>query len=322
MTTRKKTEQVIARADLLIGDLQTEGGYLNPEQSDRFIDEVQEQPTVLAEARVIRMNSHTRQIDFIGFDQRIMKAAASSLTGATLGAPGAGDAGFNDRHLPRADRSRTVNRQVELVSKEVMAEVHLHQSVLEDNIERGNLESHIMSLITERAALDLEEWALNADTASGDDYLALTEGYVKLATSNVVDNLNAGLTPNTFRDAQLALPQRYLRNVGAMRTWVTTGDEVRYRSNVAARATGFGDSSLQNFDEIRAYGVPIRKATQMPVNTALFTFPQNLLFGIHRNIQIETERDIRARTLVIVLSTRVDVQYADERAVVKIININ
>lgn len=322
--TRKKTEEVLARADLAINDLSTEGGYLNPEQSDQFIDEVQEQPTVLQEARVIRMNSHTRNIDFIGFDQRIMKAAVNGYNGApNVGAPGAGDApATNDRHLARADRSRTVQRQVQLISKEVMAEVHLHQSVLEDNIEGGNLESHIMRLITEKAAEDLEEWALNADTASGDDYLALGDGYMKRAVSNVVDNLNAGLTPNTFRDAQLALPQRYLRNVGAMRTWVTTADEVRYRSNVAQRATGYGDSSLQNFDDIRAYGVPIRKAMKMPTNQALFTFPQNLLFGIHRDIQVETDRDIRARTMIIVLSTRIDVNFADENAVVKVININ
>jgi hypothetical protein len=322
MTTRQRTEEVLARADLAIGDLSTEGGYLNPEQADQFIDEVQEQPTVLQEARVIRMNSHTRNIDFIGFDQRIMKAAVNTIGGANIGAPGAGDAGFNDRHLPRADRSRTVQRQVVLVSKEVMAEVHLHQSVLEDNIERGNLESHIMRLITVKAAEDLEEWALNADDGAGDPYLALGNGYMKLAVSNVVDNLNAGLTPNTFRDAQLALPQRYLVNVGAMRTWVTTADEVRYRSNVAARATGFGDSSLQNSDDLRAFGVPIRKAMKMPVNEALFTFPQNLLFGIHRNIQVETDRDIRARTIIIVLSTRIDVNYGDENAVVKLININ
>jgi HK97 family phage major capsid protein len=317
--SRKRTDEVLARADLIIGDLSGSGGYLNPEQADRFIDEIQEQPTVLAEARVVRMNSHTRNIDAIGFDSRIMKAANNSDTGAT---GGAADDGSNDRHLAAADRSKTTQRQVQLISKEVMAEVHLHQEVLEDNIERGNLESHIMTLIVQRAALDLEEWALNADDGSGDPYLALTNGYVKLAVSNVVDNLNAGITPNMFRDAQLAMPQKYMRNVGAMRTWTTTADEIRYRSNVAARATGFGDSSLQTFAELTAFGVPIRKATQMPANTALFTLPQNLLFGIHRDIQVETERDIRARSLVVVLSTRVDCQFEDENAVVKVININ
>lgn len=317
--TINRTQEVLARADLVISDLTTYGGILNEAQADAFIDEVMEVPTILSEARVVRMRSHTQNIDAIGFADRIMKAAKNSYNTGTSGHK---DDGTNDRYLAAADRSKPVTRQVQLISKEVMGEVHLHQETLEDNIERGRLETHIMRLIAAQAALDLEDWAINADQGSLDPYLALGDGYVKRATTNVVDVMNAGISPNVFRDAQLAMPQKYLNNVSALRTWLTVQDDIRYRSVVSQRATGHGDAALQGQPEITPFGIPTRKVHKMPANTALFTHPQNLLFGIYREISVETERDIRARTLIVVLHTRIDAQYETEEAVVKITNIN
>lgn len=59
----------------------------------------------------------------------------------------------------------------------------------------------------------------------------------------------------------------------------------------------------------------------MPAATGLFTFPQNILFGIQRDIQVETDKDIRSRELVFVLTARIDVLWDDEDAVVKYTNI-
>jgi len=312
--TTKRVQQVLERADITVTDLTNDGGLLLPQQSDQFLDEVQEQPTILSQVRVVRMTSPTARINKIGFDSRIMRAA--SQTGQ------AEDDGSNARILAKADRSKVTTRQIELVSKEVMAEVHIPYEVLEDNIERGNFETHVLRLIAERAAQDLEEWIITADTGSGDAYLALQDGLLVSATTNVVDNLNAGLTPDTFRDAQLAMPQRYLRNLANMRNFVTVQDAIRYRSNVAARATGYGDSALQTSQELAAFGAPVQATPFMSANTALFTFPQNIAFGIHRDIMVESERNIRSRELIIVLSTRIDVVYEDEEAVVKITNMN
>lgn len=317
MTTKKKVEQVLERADISVGDLTSDGGLLQPDQAERFIDEVEEQPTMISQVRTVRMNSPTMKIDKIGFDQRIMKAAPQGTS------PFAQDDGSNNRWLAAADRSKVVTRQIELTAKEVMAEIHIPYDVLEDNLERGNFESHVMSLMARRAAQDLEDWIINADTASGDAYLALTDGVLKLAVTNTVDNLNAGMTPDTFRDAMLAMPQRYLmQSQSQMQHFVTVADEIRYRSNVAQRATGYGDSALTGNAPLFAHGVPMQRTPFMAGNTALMTMPQNIVFGIHRDIMVETDRDIRARELIIVMSTRVDVQVEDEEALVKIVNVN
>jgi hypothetical protein len=178
-----------------------------------------------------------------------------------------------------------------------------------------------MRLIAERAAQDLESWVLEADTASGDAYFALTDGLLKQATTNVVDNASAGISPDLFESGLLAMPQKYLRDLSRVKHFVTVQDEIRYRSNVAKRATGYGDSSLTQNNELMAYGTMVEKAPLMPASTGLFTFPQNAIFGIQRDIQVETDRDIRSREIIIVLTARVDTLWDDEDAVVKYVNI-
>lgn len=319
--------ELVRRADLALSDLSGTGGILQPEQSNRFIDMVQEQPTILNQARLIRMNSPQMNVNRLGFGSRIMKAAVQA--GGFNDGGGLVAGGVNDRYLQEADRSKPTTAQISLNTKELMAEIHIPYEVLEDNIEGngGNgagastFEAHIMRLIAERAAQDLEEWALDGDTLSGDAYLATNDGLLKQATSNVVDNLSAGISPDLFESGMLAMPQKYLRNLSALRHWVTVQDDIRYRANVAKRATGYGDSSLTETGRLVAYGIPVEPAPLMAASTGLFTFPQNILFGVQRNIMIETDKDIRSRQIIIVLTIRADVLFDDEPAVVKYTNI-
>lgn len=313
--TQHKAEALIKRADFAISDLTTDGGMLSPEQGDAFIDMVQDTPTILSQARVINMNAPSRKVNRLGFGSRIMRAAPQGSS------PFHEDDGTNDRYLAAADRSKPTTSQIELNTKEVMAEIHLPYEVLEDNIEGMSFEDHLMRLIADRAALDMEEWALDADTASGDAYLALTDGLLKTATSNVVDNLSAGISPDVFEAGLLAMPQQYLRDLSNLRAFIPVAEEIKYRANVAKRATGYGDSSLTQNNQLVAYGVPVEKAPLMAASTGLLTFPQNILFGIQRQIQIETERDIRGRQIIIVLTARIDCVWDDELAVVKFTNL-
>lgn len=308
-------KELAKRADIAISDLDTNGGLLNPEQSNAFIDMVADQPTILKEARVVRMSAPQRKINRLGFGQRILKAAPQGTS------PYAADDGTNDRYLAAADRSSVTSAQITLTTKEIMAEVHLPYEVLEDNIEGESFEAHVMRLIAERAALDLEDWALTADTGSGDAYLALTDGLLKQSTSNVLDHASAGINPDLFTNAMLTMPQQYLPSLDRMRHYITVQDEIRYRSNVAKRTTGYGDSVLTTDGRVNAFGVPVRPTPRMVSATGLFTFPDNILFGIQRQISVETDKDIRARSIIIVLTIRCDILFDDELAVVKMINV-
>lgn len=309
-------KEILKRADTILSDFASNGGLLLPEQSNTFIDMVQEQPTILNSARVVRMSAPTARINRIGFASRILKAAPQGTKPYDDPATG-----VNNRYLAAADRSGVTTAQIELSTKEVMAEIRIPYELLEDNIEGTSLEDHIMRLIAERAAQDLEEWALTADSGSGDAYLALTDGLLVQATSNVVDNLSAGMSPDTFEAAMLAMPQKYLRNLNNLRHYVPVAETIKYRANVARRTTGYGDSSLTENNDLRVFGVPVEGAPLMPASTGLFTFPQNMLFGIQRDITVETDKDIRSREYIIVLTTRIDTLWDDESAVVKVTNL-
>jgi hypothetical protein len=303
--------ELVKRADIALSDLDSNGGLLNPEQANMFIDMIQETPTILNQARVVPMNAPSMKINRLGFGSRIMAAAPQGAS------PYADDDGTNDRYLAAASRSAPTTSQIVLNTVEAMAEVHLPYEVLEDNIEGQSFEEHVMRLIAQRAAEDFEELGLEGDTNSGDTYLKLIDGLLVTATSNVVNNASAGISPDVFEAGLLAMPQKYLRNRSSLRNFIPVAEEIKYRANVAKRATGYGDSALQEGGGLVAYGVPVEGAPLMPAATGLLTYPQNILFGIQRQIQIETEKDIRARALVIVLTARVDILWDDEAAVVK-----
>jgi hypothetical protein len=50
----------------------------------------------------------------------------------------------------------------------------------------------------------------------------------------------------------------------------------------------------------------------------LFTFPKNLIFGVQRDIMIETDKDIRSRVLIIVLTMRIALQIEEADAAVRV----
>ena len=308
----------LARADLAISQLETNGGLLQPEQSKMFIDMVLDEPTILKQARVERMAAPEKWINRIGFGSRILRAART--TGSE------NDGGDNDRYMRKADRSAPTTSKIQLTSSEIIAEVRIPYEALEDNIEGTSLEAHIMRLIATQAALDLEEWALWADTATiGDEYMALQNGWLKRSTSHVADNLSAGINPDLVASALLALPQKYLRYLPQMRGFVSVANTIKYRQKIALRQTGYGDSVLQYGGPITAHGLQIEGAPMLAADNigamGLVTFPKNLIFGIRRDITVETDKDIRSREYIIVLTLRAGLQVDDVDAIVKLENI-
>jgi hypothetical protein len=302
-----RTEDVLRKADIAVSDLISDGGYLNPIQSNTFIRMLIDQPTLVNAVRVVPMNAPTMEINKIGFADRILrKAPASGIA------------------LPASDRAKPTTDKVTLATKEIIAEVHLPYDVLEDNIERGTLESTVMSLIAERASLDIEELIILGDILSADTYLALMDGVLKQAVSHVVDWTASpvAISKSVWKAGIKAMPNKYLRNRAAMRFYSSPHTEIEYADSLANRETPFGDSKVTGWTPNYAYGVPIEPAALMPNEKAIFTFPKNIILGIQRQIMIETDRDIRARVLIIVLTMRLDLKYEEEDAVVKLDGLN
>lgn len=306
-------QELIKKADIALGDLST-AGLLTPEQTDTFIRTLIDQPTVLNSARVVTMNGPERWINKIGFGSRVLRKAVSSTA------------------LDAADRVKPDLSKVIVTTKEAIAEVHIPYDVLEDNIEGGNInagaetpaggmQNTIIQLLAERASLDLEELGLLGDTGSGDQYLAMFDGWLKLASGHVVDVSNSTISKDVFKAGVKAMPDKYLRNRAALTHFISTDNETEYRDTYANRQTALGDAMLQGTGGIFAYGSGVAGAPMMPAASGLYCNPQNLIFGIQRRITLEYDKDIRARTFIVVLTCRVGFQIEETDAVVKYTNI-
>lgn len=307
-------KDLIKKADIALADLSSGGGLLNPEQTDRFIRTLIDSPTVLNSARVVAMNSPTRKINKIGFGSRILRPGVSATP------------------LSAGDRVKPDLGQIQLDTEEVIAEINIPYDVLEDNIEGGNinagmeesaggLHATIVQLIAERAALDLEELLLLGDTGSGDAYLALLDGWLKRTSSHIVDAGGATIDKSILKAGVKAMPDKYLRNRAALNHFVSVDNDTEYRDTYASRQTSLGDSMLQGTGPVFAWGSELKAAPLMPNSNGLYTNPLNLIFGIQRRITIEYDKDIRARTFIVVLTARVANQIEEEDAVVKYTNI-
>jgi hypothetical protein len=310
------TENLL-RADIALANLEANGGLLLPEQAETFIDMVVEQPSMLGQVRVQRMNGPQMKINRLGFDSRIMHAATQ--TG------GQNDDGSNERWLAAAKRSKPLTSQIELITKESIAEVRIPYEVMEDNIEKGNFEAHVMRQIAERAALDFEEFGLFSDTGSGDADLAQQDGWLKLVTSHVVDNASAGPKDAMITNALLAIPQRYLRNLPQMRGYISIANKIKFQADRINRIGQLGDASAVANVDLYSQGLKIEPVATLASDgvgaKGLMTYPQNLIWGIQRQITVETDKDIRSREYIVVVTARVAYQVDDQNGAVKFTNI-
>lgn len=309
----KSNQQLIQKADVALGDLSS-GGLLNPEQTDRFIRTLIDSPTILQSCRVVTMNAPTRNINKIGFGSRILRAGTSGTA------------------LSSGDRVKPDLSKVTLSTKEVIATVYLPYDVIEDNIEggqidvplqtgAGGLHDTLVQLIAERAALDLEELSISGDTGSGDAFLALQNGFLKLITSNIVDAASATLSKTLLKSAVKAMPAKYLRNRASLVHYFSVNNETEYRDTYANRQTSLGDAMLQGTSPVYAYGSAVQGVPLMPEASGIFTNPLNLIFGFQRKVTMEYDKDIEARLFKIVLTARVALQVEEQTAAVKYTNI-
>lgn len=301
---------ILEKADMALSDLTT-GGLLVPEQAKKFIRILIDEAKLMKMSTVTPMKSHTLELNKIKFGTRVLRAGSENVA------------------LPEADRSKPNTSKVTLVAKLFKGQVNMSYELLEDNIEQETLKSTIMQLMGEAIARDLDEVLVRGDTASTDPFLAQFDGVLKGATTNIV---NAGTTPITksiLRDMLKAMPSPYLRNKASLKYLTSVDAEIDYRDSLSNRMTVTGDKALDGLTPVGYSGIPVIDIPLFPENLGvgtnetniLLTDPKNVDVGIWRNIQIETDKDIQAGKVIIVVTMRVDMKYIEEPAVVKTIGV-
>ena len=302
---------ILEKADLALADLTTGGGVLAPAQAQKFMRLLIKQSVLMQMATIVPMAAPKQEISKIRFGSRILRPGQEGVA------------------LASADRSKPDMTSVELDAKLYKGEVRLSDEVLEDSIERGELRQTIMEMLSEAIARDMEELAINGDTASADPFLATMDGILKQSTSNIV-NAASGVIDNTIlTDLLRTLPSEYLRDKKAMRFLTSVDADLDYRATMAARATTVGDRFLEGDAPVLYSGVPLSSVPLWPENLGattdqtaiLLCNPKNINVGIWRKIRLEADRDVSEGVLKIVATLRFDVRFAEEPATAKAINV-
>lgn len=300
---------LLNKADLQLSDL-TAGGLLVPQQAAKFLRITIKQSKVLPLASIQTMSGPQAEVDKLHFPGRVLHAAKPQVA------------------LSSSQRSKPTLDKVTLTTHLYKAEIRLGNEVLEDNIERGTLVDTVLETASGAVARDMDEFVIQSDTTSADADLAELNGIVKQATSHTVAAGASSLDKNILRDMQKTMPAEFMDR-GRMVYLVSNQAEIDYRDSLANRNTDTGDTALGAFvntvSNVNYNGMRVIDVPMFPENLGsgndesygLLLDPKNIVVGFQRKINIETDKDISAGELIIVMSCRWDVKFAHEPAVVK-----
>lgn len=295
-------------------DLQA-GGLLGAEQSKRFIDLVADQSVMLREARIVRMRSSVTELDKIATTGRVSKLKAEGVAPSELSEPA-----FS---------------KVTLTATEVITPFELTFEALEDSIEGADLENTVIAAMAKQTATDLEELAIQGDKSSADPFLCGLDGWRVLAEGgHLVDVEGATLSKDVLHAMYKALPDKYKRNHGDLRFFFSPTCVQDWHDSFADRPTAGGDSALSSAQAPPYMGIGVVPVANIPTNLSgvggypgtslsygLLTPRENLIFGIHREVRIDKDRDILRGVNIYAITTRIAVEFEDDDAVVVAVNL-
>ena len=289
-------EELLRKATFTTPDL---GAGVSVDAADRFINLMTAQQDLLDDVRVVRHNAAKWQEAFIDFGTRIARP------------------GVEAQRLAEPDRTKPTVSFVEMSTVLIKGEVPVSDEALEDALGGENaFRNTLTEGIANRFGFDVEDLLLNGDTASADPYLALQDGWLKKAAGaggHVTSG--TGITDfNVLFGAMFqALPDRYKGALGDYRFYVPFRVEQKYRAQLAARGTSYGDETLRDRNRIRWEGIEVYPVRNWPTTGSgtltrtrvLLTNRNNLYAGFRRAIDLESFRDPRDGATSFIVTSRV-----------------
>jgi len=292
------------------------GGLLNTSQADRFIDLSLDQSVMVKDARIVRMRSAVMELDKIATSGRVSQLKSEGVAPESLSEPA-----FS---------------KVTLTAVDIITPFEITMEALEDSIERGEMEETVIRVMARQTATDLEELAIQGDTGSSDDFLKGTDGWRVLAEDgNVVDFAGATLDKDGLSGMYKGLPDRYKRNHGELRYYFAPAAGQDWHDTFADRGTAAGDEAMVSGVAPPYMGVPVTSVPSIPTDeegimgyesgpnlTYGFLTPrENLVFGIHRDVRIDKDKDILRGVNIYTITTRVAVELEETDAIVLAVNV-
>jgi len=300
---------------------------LNEEQLAKFLRPATINQTILNDASFKKMNKPSMVVSSAKVVGRVLQTGYKTV---------------NDEQVTQNELTpATIGfGKAELNATKLKALTSIQDDDKEDNIEREQFETTLLSMMGEAVGLDLEAVAVFGDKsytsgspAAPHKLFSTIDGWLTSATTIVSDgakgsgtadfDLADGITA-MFDKMLYTLPQAY-RQSNLMKDLVYyVPFEVfkNYRNFLIDRETGLGDSTLLNNPELEYNGIPVKYAPVLDAvdgrtvhgNVAsILTVPEFLWFGVYKDVSVEPKRIVEDEETEYYYRMRCDasVEYTD-----------
>jgi hypothetical protein len=230
--------------------------------------------------------------------------------------------------------------KVELTTKKIRLDWEVSTEALEDNVEGGALEDHLVRLMTNAFANDIEDLAINGDGSTG-NFLSIMEGFVSKVQGgdsheSFVTVANNAWTTEIMQNIILAMPRKYraIKNnlkfyagtdafQGIIKNNGTLADAIAEAfagtpAGTPANRQAYLDGNAQTFGgarTTRVLGVEVQEVPYYPAGYIDLTFPQNRVWGFQRDITVNRFYQPKKDTIEYTVFVRFGIQWEELDAV-------
>lgn len=314
---REVKKALIQKALFGLGDLAT-SGLLTPEQDAAFVRLVIDSADLLPLITTVVMSTPQKEYNKIKLtDQVTFPANYDPSTSNTY---------YAGRELTEAKKKKPTTSKVTLSTSGYICIWPNADEVMEDNIEGSSFEDTMLATYLQKMGQELDDLLINGDEAvsvTNDRtfFLASKSGILKKTTTNVYDALNKPLSVALIQQIWRALPKRYHRFKNQYRLLVSYDRYADAASALSSKVTSLGDSITLSGMTPTILGMQLTPIQQMPDDQALLMRMDNLLYGVQRGMRIERQREARLNQTDYVVTYRMDHEFLEEEANVKIANL-
>ncbi|PHQ43940.1 phage major capsid protein [Halorubrum sp. C191] len=279
------------------------GGVLPEDLFDEFYELVQNESVLLDEVRTVDLPRPQMKIPRIGVGERMIRESGE-----------------------RVDNSETEDVTTDTVPMSVTKidlKWSLPQEAVEDTID--DVPDIVMEQMSQQFAVDTEELALKGDEAESDPFIGIEDGWFTLASARGAPTYSLAdsngnpqpVSPEKLNEAMRALEPKYLRDEPAF--LVNTHHVNQYFGELVDREDGLGVAVIRGEEEHNPFGHDIIASPVFPLDKAMFTTTDNLIYGLHRDVEVDVldesdevfDKDLFAKYAI---RARLDFQIEDENA--------
>lgn len=221
---------------------------LREEQAKAFVDLIRQQSTILSQVRVEKMSAPNKTISTIDAGGRFLKPGTSWV------------------RLSDSDAQKFTTWLVELNSKLVKGFFILNDEEIQDNIEWGNINSTMMTMVAKKVANEMEEACLYGRKRSNPRYInAMFDWWLRkiIQNGNVIDGTNTAL----FSDAYVARDKFVKLNKIIPTKWRSPSQKILTPNDVVIDYNELYTSNANRSELLdKILGRPILDAPSMSIN--------------------------------------------------------